>query len=425
VNHENAGNVWKATLECKGENVRKICLSTFLVLGLVAAVAHAAEPAADQVVGFRGDGTGIFPAANPPTTWNEEKKEGIVWKVNVGATLHSSPVISADKIFLLVESDKLVCLDAKSGKELWAKTTGVQDLKEQAEPLAGRDEVGNTTPTPVTDGKQVYVVFANGIVTAFDLEGNRKWAVFINEVSQTGYGRTASPCIADGKLIVSMGYLAGLDCANGKVLWKAQKALESFGSPIPVKVGGVPLVVSPTGHVLKASDGTLWGQTKDTLTYASPAIAGDRAYFMDRDTAGVELGNMAGAVKRVWRGELEGEFFASPAVHDGLIYMISNQGELTVTDAKDGTLVYKKELEIGNMSGKPTMMVANIYASVCIAGKYVYVGNEKGETVVFETGREYKQVAVNRLKDETAGTMTFAGNRIFIRGKETLYCIGK
>src|SRR5438552_659031 len=66
------------------------------------------SPSADHPVGWRGDGTGRFPGANPPTTWERKPVDGggyttknILWASplpNVGVC---SPIVVGDRIFLL------------------------------------------------------------------------------------------------------------------------------------------------------------------------------------------------------------------------------------------------------------------------------------------------------------------------------------
>ncbi|MCL2640908.1 MAG: PQQ-binding-like beta-propeller repeat protein [Phycisphaerales bacterium] len=399
-------------------------------LTLCLAICSAAM-AADNITGWRNDGSGLFPNATPSLKWDGEKKEGggILWKTKIGKNLFSSPILVGEKLFVLADPDKLICLDANTGKELWSKTTTLADLPEKPaeDPEETNDEVGNTTPTPITDGKNIYVLFANGLVTSFDLTGNRQWITYMSEPSATSYGRSASPCLADDKLIVSTGILTALDKNTGKTLWKADKKVEEqFGTPVATKVGeggGETLIVAPSGHILKASDGSILAKFGD-LSYASPIVVGDKAFFIDASSYAVQLSPNAADIKRIWRNnDLEGEFYSSPIHHDGLIYTLSYQGQLYVLDAATGKTVYDQKLKIANMSGEPDVPAGNIYQSLCLAGGKIYLSNEPGETLIIEPGREYKQLAHNHLNEQIAGSLTFAGKRIYIRTKDSILCI--
>jgi hypothetical protein len=50
------------------------------------------------------------------------------------------------------------------------RTVGVLYTQPGTHPTAGY-----SAPTPVTNGKEVYVAFGNGLVACFDLDGNRRW----------------------------------------------------------------------------------------------------------------------------------------------------------------------------------------------------------------------------------------------------------
>ena len=298
-------------------------------------------------------------------------------------------------------------------------------------------EIGNTTPTPVTDGQYVYILFGNGIATCFDLEGNRQWIQYLSDPSTTGHGRAASPCLIDGKLIVAAGVVTALDARTGKVLWKADTVAEACGSLVSTTIAGVNLIVSPTGQILRPDDGSVIAKASGELLYTSPIVSDDRFFFIDatafafglpKPGVGADAGGGVGAkakVKKLWSQDLEGEFFASPIVHDGLIYTLSNQGKLYVLDAKDGSPVQSRDLDLGNMSGRPGISAAAIYPSLTLAGKYLYISNDQGETLVLEPGREFHQIALNTLGDRIAGNLLFAGKTLFIRTRQSICCIGE
>src|SRR5689334_6421402 len=62
-------------------------------------------PTAALPVGWRGDGTGRYPAATPPTSWEMHRSgaqfaaKGFLWGQPLPATTVSSPIIVGDRIF--------------------------------------------------------------------------------------------------------------------------------------------------------------------------------------------------------------------------------------------------------------------------------------------------------------------------------------
>ena len=74
------------------------------------------HPSPEHPAGWRGDGTGQYASATPPTKWSAT--QNILWKTEVG-TGSSAPVLANNRIFVTAEPHHLVCVDAASGKELW------------------------------------------------------------------------------------------------------------------------------------------------------------------------------------------------------------------------------------------------------------------------------------------------------------------
>ena len=87
-----------------------------------------------ETYGFRRDGTGKFPEADPPTTWSTD--ENVIWKTPMPAASEASPILVGDKIFVCAEMDTLICVNAADGKILWQKgANGYDDVvtSEQAD----------------------------------------------------------------------------------------------------------------------------------------------------------------------------------------------------------------------------------------------------------------------------------------------------
>ena len=97
------------------------------------------QPSPDQPVGWRGDGSGRYPGATPPTTWTCKQNganyvtKGILWMAALPNTGVSSPIIVGDRIFVTTEVSDLVCLDKKTGRILWIRSNlEFEGLSEEA-----------------------------------------------------------------------------------------------------------------------------------------------------------------------------------------------------------------------------------------------------------------------------------------------------
>jgi hypothetical protein len=425
-----------------------------VVVMLCTATAAREAAGADARIGFRGDGTGNFPDANPPVKWSAT--ENVVWKTPMRGRSNSQPIVVGDRVFTCSEPGTLLCVSAADGKILWSDTltffdTAAADDPEAAEIIAKvnacktekeKEAVKETLkkdilrceyfemppvmgshfgfileytmPTPTSDGRQAYVVYGTGMVAAYDLEGQRKWVRGIEKPrSATGYA--ASPLLAGGRLVINMGgFLHGLDPASGKTVWKVEQE-EYYGSSVRAELGGTELVVVPMGNVYRASDGKLLAKGAAINSQLTASVHGDVVYsawdesFNDKKgpklPAGASHLSMAVRLKanadgtiateKLWETTERPGNYSSPLYHDGLIYNKCNTTEankyhVVVFDAATGQVVYRSPPRAVNKGTDP-------HPCITLAGPYIYGPFDSGQMWVFKPGREFQEVATNTL----------------------------
>lgn len=400
----------------------RILLLPLLVSGVGKASLSQAGTSPERPVGWREDGTGHYRSASPVTKWSTN--ENILWKTEIGAG-QSSPIVVGERVFITVEPDLLVCVEANTGKELWRKSHKVSELP-QGNSLRDKDPpstgYGDVTPTPVSDGKRVWVFVGTGIVACYDVGGTRRWLEGFDFPLTSSYGRTASPVLVGERLLVHFGPLVCLDAATGKLLWKNEEAKANYGTPAVARIGGVEVVITPKGAVVRVSDGKTLASDLGNSMYASPVVQNNVAYFIDVDIAAVRLPDQATEplkCKELWSGKLSGEYFASPVVYEGRIYAVDNTANFYVLDANTGKTVLERQLAFSRPDG------LNLYPSLCMAGKHLFIGGDTGEMLVMQPGDEGVVVGSNLLPRGSGGTPAFNGRRMFVRGGKILYCIGR
>jgi len=412
-------------------------LSLLSVLSVLFPTALA--PAADgpTACGWRGDGTGLYPSATPPTEWDIDEGKNILWKAEVGKG-QSTPVVvriagnpPGDRVLVTAEHEWLLCVDRASGKVLWKADNGYAALPAGSNAPDKRPPAspncGYSTPTPVTDGKLVYASYGTGIVACFGLDGHRQWIRYLDVPQATQYGRAASPLLAAGRLIVSLGGLMALDAKSGRTLWHQPEAKPTYGTPALARIGDADVAITPNGDCVRLADGKILAKELAESKYISPLVQGGVVYFGDTTAAARKLPAKAGETLELpilWEADLEGEFFASPLLHEGILYCVSNGGTLSALDARTGKPVFQQELEIPNASGRPGTEAANIYPSLALVGKHLLVGNDIGVTLVLAPGKEYKQISRNFLDKGSGASPVADGKQLFLRGGTRLYCIG-
>jgi len=110
-----------------------------LASAVILILALSSSAYAGDIRGFRNDGTGVFPDADPPTEWGPGKHE--VWSTDLGGGMHSSPVLIGDKVVTAVEPFTLICLSAGDGKVLWKTSNDLwKDVLSKEEAAAAKKQ---------------------------------------------------------------------------------------------------------------------------------------------------------------------------------------------------------------------------------------------------------------------------------------------
>lgn len=361
------------------------------------------------------------------TEWSATRN--VRWATVVGRS-YSSPIVTDKFVFVTSEPDLLICLDRAGGKVLWKAEIKPTDLTDEkgrkaAEKYeAPRDGSGLFAATPLTDGKNIYAVLANGIICAVDLDGKRKWAAGIDAEPTTGYGRSSSPIIVAGKLIVHMSNLYAFDAGTGRQLWVNTEAKSSYGTPVHLRIGDVDLIVTPNGDVVRANDGQTLNSDIGRASHSSPIQCGDGVVCFGNGEIHVLRLNATFKEEEVWNGMVGGDVFGSPLLHDNTLFITTGAGALFAFDTHgkdsqepliDGRRLFENEATAGPVA----------YASVTLAGHYLFLNSNKGETVVLEASRSAKLIGRNRLLAGAGSCPVFSDRDMFLRDGDKLFCIGQ
>lgn len=311
---------------------------------------------------------------------------------------------------------------------------------------------GNTGPTPVTDGKNIWAWFGEtGVLACFDLDGKRLWTRY-EKPGGGEHGINSSPVISGQTLVViAGGHWAAFDKTNGKILWRQKYTHPCYGSPVLASIGTIPVAVAPDGMVVRVSDGEIVvpsGQFDGEC--ASAVVEGNRYFLFARQgflvaelpaTADKNAGakTILKMDPKVLDPGKEPYPVGTHVYHDGLIYSVRSGWGAGSKDpivyAFDPALpepVYRQKLDL-----EPMLFYGpeggGVCASLAFAGGNIYVLDNRGTSIVFAPGREFKQIALNHLdhwmksggKEVTGSTPIFEGKCMYLRGRELMYCIGE
>jgi len=180
---------------------------------------------------FRGpNGAGVAEGFSLPAEFSSTKN--VAWKTPVPFA-RSSPVITADRIFLTAtEGDKLItlALDRKSGKLLWRRDA----IRARHMPIYKAND--GASPTPVSDGKNVYAFFAELGLISYGPDGKERWRVPLGPFNSF-YGMGGSPVLVGNTLVMvcdqrTDSFIIAVDTRNGKELWKKSRPnFEAYSTP--------------------------------------------------------------------------------------------------------------------------------------------------------------------------------------------------
>lgn len=381
---------------------------------------------------FRGpSGGGVAGGSEAPLQWDAATGAGVAWKTAVPAPGFNSPIVWGDRVFVsgaTKESREVFCFDAGKGQLVWrCRIESPKAAGGKAVDLP--ESTGYAAPTMATDGRRVFAIFPSGDLAAVTFDGKIAWSKQLG-VPKNPYGHATSLAIWRDRLIVQFDQgesgpanskLLAFDGATGRVVWeKPRPVSSSWGTPIVIEAAGKTQVITigvPFVIAYDFSNGAeLWrAEMLDGEVTPSPIFAGGLVMVINPSNflAAIKpdgTGDVL-ATHQAWKVEDNIPDVTSPVSDGELVYTVSSSGMLTSYDLKAGKKVWEHDLEI------------EVQASPVIVGRRLYVACANGETVVLETGREFRELARNKLGEKVFASPAVVGGRIYLRGLEHLYCL--
>jgi outer membrane protein assembly factor BamB len=375
---------------------------------------------------FRGDGSAVSAETGLPVKWS--KDTGIKYKVALPGRGLSNPVIAGGRVYVTACSGyrerrlHVLCLDEATGKKAWERQL-------VATGNTARNDVTNmAAPTPCTDGKAVYALFATGDLACFEKDGSLRWyrslvgdyPKLTNQV-----GMASSPVLADGVLIVPMenvgdSFLAGLDPKTGKNLWKVKRPRAlNWVTPAVFKANGRTSVLFTGGDGAAAIDPKTgkerWSYKAILSNIPSPATSEGVLFLPNNggDVRAVRPPSKDGGKPEVLWEEMKpiNGGYPTPVAHGKRLYCLTND-TVAAYSADKGERLWRLRVD------------GPFFASPVIGDGRLYVVNAKGRTSVVSLGDTPKVVARNDLDDAIQATPAIANGCLYLRSDKYLYCVG-
>ena len=387
----------------------------------------------------------------------------IVWRREIGGG-YAGPAVAQGRVFVpdrllgqgvknpddpfqreqIQGGERLFCLDAKTGRELWKHEYPCQ--YEVMYPSGPR-------VTPTVDGGKVYHLGAMGDFFCLTADGGKVlWSkqLLKNYGGKiNAWGFSSAPLIDGKKVILVAGGRPGagviaLDKDTGADVWKALD-LEDFGyaPPVLIEAGGRRQLIAWTPKAVSSLDpetgAVLWEQPfalESALSIATPIYdAKKRWLFVTAFYNGpllLELAADAPAARVVWKGKSQSEretdglhaILCTPVFHDGHIYGVCSYGQLRCLEQATGKRVWETLEATGSGRWWNAFIIQH--------GERFLVANEQGDLIFAQLEPSgYRELSRTHLIDGVQPIQrrkvvwshpAFAGRCVFARNDQEILC---
>ena len=390
------------------------------------------------------------------TTWSQDG-ENLIWKIPEGG--RTTPIVMGGQLFAITpvgkgvgRRERVIALDADTGERVWEQAFNVfhTDIVENRvgwTALAGDPETGH-----------LYGHATGGEFFCLNRDGQVVWKISMTEELGriSGYGgRLHSPVLDEDRVIVSFlssswgnharplhRYVA-FDKRTGQIVWWAApggRPLDTtYSTPAVAVIGGKRMLVAAN------ADGNVYGMMARTgekiWTFrlskrglnSSVVVDGDYAYacHSEENLDTTKMGSIVcidasgkGEITQtgvVWRLDGYPVGYASPAIANGRLYVVSNNANLYSIDAKTGKVLW--EYSLGRVGkGSPTVTADGV----------IYVGEQNGMFHILRDEGDRcisldREVFAERdgAVDELFGSPAVGNGRVYFMTRYATYCLGK
>ena len=440
----------------------KRCATVVLFLALSSITSNA-----QNWPSFRGpNASGVAEGTNPPTIWDLEKTQNVLWKTDIPGLSHSSPIIWGNQIFVItaVSNDAnasfkakdrgidlanddakhtwmIFALDKRNGRVLWT------DKPYEGVPRAKRHvKATQANSTPVTDGRYVVAVFGSEGLACYDTNGKLLWKQDLGVLNpglwddkESSWGHASSPIIYRDLVIVqadghNQSFIAAFNLKDGKRAWRVERnEITSWTTPSIYQGKDRTELIANGGRYIRGYDPLtgkeLWRfSDNDTqVKMQAPLIANDliyitggyppgRAMYVFRPGANGDISLKPGEDKNaflVWSSSKGSPYTPTPIIYGDQFYVIADNGVLSSYDAKTGEVIYQQRL--------PT----SFSASPVAADGRLYLASEDGDVFVVKAGRQYELLSKNAMGQPLMATPALTQGMLILRGDKAIYALGE
>ena len=330
----------------------------------------------------------VFDVAQPQLEYND---------LNSHAT--PTPIVEKDRVYVHFGTYGTACIDTKSGEQLWER----RDLN--------TDHRVRPASSPIISGDSLFLTF-DGVDTQFVAALNK----------HTGATLWLRNRDVDSDM-AAMLKAEGFSDAN---IEESQKEKpndnkKSYATPTIIEYQGKLQLISPAAGATISYDprtgDELWRIRHRGMGFnvaCRPIFAHNLVYF----TTGVARQLLA--IRPSGTGDVTDTHVAwtvrrrtpeipSPLIVDDLMFMVTEGGVVSCLEAKNGREVWKGRLD------------GDYWASPLYADGKIYFFSREGSVSVISAGREFEILTENKFDEEFIASPAIADNTIIVRSLTHLY----
>jgi outer membrane protein assembly factor BamB len=375
---------------------------------------------------FRGtQSTGESDAKGVPTAFAPGKN--IAWKTALPGPGPSSPIVVGGLVMVTAASgprqDRLhvLAFDVVTGKPRWQRQLWATGH------VCHHPFGGVAASTPASDGQRVYALFSSNDLVAFDVEGNLQWIrglAYESPTTRNDVGMASSPMVVGDMVVAQLecpgeSFAHPLDAATGQTRWRgAREPTPSWTTPCVLR-GKTPaddLVLLQSRSRISAhhprTGAEVWSYAADCSTLSTAAVDG-QTIFLPANGGIVALRYDAATrhVRPVWEERRLRCENASPVVHEGKVYTLKSPAILVCGEATTGKILWQFRLR------------GSIWATPAIADGLLYVVNQDGLVQVVRLGTEGQLAGTGQLDATTLASPAIADGAVYFRTRASLWKI--
>jgi outer membrane protein assembly factor BamB len=398
--------------------------------------------------------TGIlekFPEGGPKVLWRKPVHGGFAGPAVAGGKVYVTDYVRAagdekpapTKRNQLQGKERVLCLDAKTGNELW---------KHEYDCPYGISYPAGPRCTPTVDGGKVYTLGAMGDLFCLDAaNGSVIWSKDLPETYKAPlplWGYAGHPLVYKDLLICMAGgegsAVVALDKQTGKEVWKALTTPEiGYSPPTLIQAGGVTQLLIFHGKGITSLDpdtGSLhWSEplaTAYAMAIMAPRQGGDFLFAGGHNgkSVGLKLDASKPAVTKAWQGSRTlglAPVSGTPFVENGVAYGIDGDGIFRAMRVATGERLWGTSRPVNGKDGERRGAVEGA-TFVTKNGDRFFIFGENGDLVIARLSPEkYEEISRTKLLDPVGVGLgrsvvwshpAYADRCVFARNDKEIVC---